>query len=151
MSHYGRFTGYKSVKRYGYTEGWRSHSKMGSSPGTIYDYQAPVPYQPWENDNLIYEGRLDEPILQSGNSIYIDTLKTSVNILKVERSTENIYTYLTDYVIEETEDESTQTTKEHAELRLKLAKENWDGYNEPRSEYQGYKPSWWQRLKDMFS
>lgn len=142
MSHYARFTGFNNAKRYGYTEDYRGVI------GKVHEFYQPIPYDPW-SENLIYEGRLDDPVLESGKRIRLHTLNKTVDILKVERSTNGVYTYLTNYEIEKIEDEVTQATKEHAELRKKHADDKWDRMSSNRSE--PLKLSWWEQLKRMFS
>jgi hypothetical protein len=140
MSHYARFTGYNSVKRYGY------HESMVGAPGKVYEYNSPIPYEAWADTNLIYEGNLDSPILESGARIHLHTLNTTVDILKVERSTDNIYTYLTNYEIENIENEITIATQAAAQIQFERAQEKWDRIGFNRSEYEPDKDSWWKRL-----
>lgn len=139
--HKARFVGQRQRLIYR-NQCWSSHLRYDSQASyEVYSFWANKPFNPWEDDHLIYEGELDEPILVAGQKIYLHTLNQSVTVSEVLRSTSGVYTYVTDHVIEQVEDEETFHSKEEAEKTYNL-------YNEtlPRGEVPGTKKPWWKRL-----
>lgn len=139
--HNARFMGVRKALRYGNEDRRPGYGYYHLEP-TIYTYYKSLPYNAWTDDNLIYEGQLDDPPLIEGQMIYLHTLKESVKVESILRSTDGTYTYKTEYEIEKIEDECTAKSKAHAELRYEHWKKN---YKEPVRSVP-MKLSWWKRL-----
>lgn len=136
--HKARFTGDRLYLHY------TNHGRSYDTEPLIYSYYRPVPYNPWEDNHLIYEGQLDDPPLVKGQTIYLHELKQSVEVEKVLRSTDGTYTYETTYEIEKFENEETMKSKEYAEMVLRDWKERYEPV--PRGDIPGQRKSWWERL-----
>ena len=109
IMHQARFVGVRNVKRYFNRPIWTE------KPFEVCEAITPIPFEPWKDDNLLWEGELSVHILQTGDFIYLSELKETVKVTGVRVSNEGVYTYLTSYEIEQLEDDITPISKQEAE------------------------------------
>lgn len=103
--HYAQVLGVTLVKKY--------RVSFGEVVDTYEKLETPV----------IWEGDLDSPVLESGDTLYLVNIGKEVKVAKVVRSTEGTYLYYTRHQVGEVlENELTEKSKLDAEEKLKSMK-----------------------------
>lgn len=74
---------------------------------------------------VLEEVALDDPPLNIGDRIYINSIGEIVLVIDKIRSTDNTYTYVTNYVVNVIEDEISQTSKIKAEKEKEIYNTKW--------------------------
>jgi len=112
-----------------------------------YDYNADSRIYEYDNivgEEKLWEGILTLPIMEVGDSIYINEIDEHVTITKRIRTTENLFIYSTSHIIERIIDDKTEKSKEIAERAYREHKERMEVEVEEMIEKESQ--SWFKKL-----
>ena len=90
-------------------------------------------------DEIIWKGQLDSPLLEPDEVLLIEELNLKVTISSRVRSTNGDVIYSTNHQVRVIEDEGTTLTLEQAKRRGKI-------HEERLSKEEDVKTPWWKRL-----
>lgn len=74
----------------------------------------------------VWSGELENPPLEVGESLFIETKSIKTKVLDKAKSTEGGFVYWTDHVIALLEDEETENSKKKSEVQLEEYEKHWE-------------------------
>lgn len=109
-------------------------------------YYTTKPSEEYVETDIIWSGKLDSPVLEVGDELYISELDDLVVVRKVIRTTYNEHIYFTKTIIEDELTKESLLKAEEGLAETRLEKERDTEEVEELEEWIEKKPNWLQRI-----